>query len=260
MKKAVALMLTGLLLSSSFSVSAELFTLSPEATAVPGQLTPIEAVSAEDTGDVLDLPDEPVAGLELMTFGHYEQDNDLSDGAEPIEWYVLKRKTGSALLLSRYALDCRQYNTSYGFCVWDQAAIRKWLNADFKTTAFTKEERAAIKQVTLRNGHSQTYWSVGDSKKTHDSVFLFSYKEAYETYFISTELLRCRPTAYALAQGVLTHGSEGYCWWWCRSPGHRRFEATIVLDDGDFEYSDVDNTSLGVRPLIWVDLTNKVFK
>lgn len=44
---------------------------------------------------------------QLVRFGSYEQDNDTSNGKEPIEWIVLSvdEEQGRALLLSRYVLD-----------------------------------------------------------------------------------------------------------------------------------------------------------
>ena len=40
-----------------------------------------------------------------MTFGHYEQDNDKSNGSEPIEWVVIESNGDEVTLLSRYCLD-----------------------------------------------------------------------------------------------------------------------------------------------------------
>ena len=39
-----------------------------------------------------------VAVNDHVFFGHYEQDNDLTNGAEAIEWRVLKVENGEALL------------------------------------------------------------------------------------------------------------------------------------------------------------------
>ena len=45
----------------------------------------------------------PQAGDHVF-FGQYEQDNDLKNGPEPIEWLVLEDDGESILLLSRYCL------------------------------------------------------------------------------------------------------------------------------------------------------------
>ena len=59
---------------------------------IPMQQRP---VSAEESGSISDS----VNIGEYVTFGHYEQDNNLENGKEPIEWKVLDKKDGRVLLL-----------------------------------------------------------------------------------------------------------------------------------------------------------------
>ena len=55
-----------------------------------------------------------------VVFGTYEQDNDLTNGAEPIEWIVLERKEdGSMLLIARLGLDCMQYHEKQAEVTWE---------------------------------------------------------------------------------------------------------------------------------------------
>ena len=61
---------------------------------------------------------------EKVIFGTYEQDNDISDGKEDIEWIILEKKDGKAYLVSKYVLD----NKKYGSVYWNASSIRKWLN------------------------------------------------------------------------------------------------------------------------------------
>lgn len=52
-------------------------------------------------------------GLEagtVVTYGRYEQDNDDTNGAEPIEWIVLATEDKNVLLISRYGLDTQEYH------------------------------------------------------------------------------------------------------------------------------------------------------
>ena len=53
----------------------------------------------------------PVIG-DMITFGSYEQDNDLTNGKEPITWRVLDYNSQKriALVLSEKALDTRAFN------------------------------------------------------------------------------------------------------------------------------------------------------
>ena len=69
----------------------------------------------------------PAAGMAqeetvYVTFGHYEQDNDLTNGKEPIEWRVLKEEGGEVMLITRYALDAKPYNETAGYRI----VARNW--------------------------------------------------------------------------------------------------------------------------------------
>ncbi|MDY6017558.1 MAG: TIR domain-containing protein, partial [Oscillospiraceae bacterium] len=72
---------------------------------------------------------------DYVFFGAYEQDNSASNGKEHIEWLVLEVKDGKALVISKYALDCKQYNTNYTDVTWEACTLRRWLNNDFINAA-----------------------------------------------------------------------------------------------------------------------------
>ena len=44
---------------------------------------------------------------DIITFGEYEQDGNIINGKEPIEWIVADSNDGNYLLVSRYILDCK---------------------------------------------------------------------------------------------------------------------------------------------------------
>lgn len=76
-----------------------------------------------------------------VSFGKYEQDNNTSNGKEKIEWLVLEVKDGKALVISKYALDCKPYNTSSTNVTWETCSLRNWLNNDFINSAFSATEK-----------------------------------------------------------------------------------------------------------------------
>ena len=85
---------------------------------------------------------------EVIFFGEYEQDNDLSNGNEPIEWIVMEVNKSEAVLLSRYILDLQCFAYYYEDSVsWDKSFIREWLNRDFYKMAFTDEEKRLIRET-----------------------------------------------------------------------------------------------------------------
>lgn len=190
---------------------------------------------------------------DFVTFGVYEQDGDLSDGAEPIEWQVLDRREGRLLLVSRFALDCRPYNADEAFVTWETCTLRDWLNWEFPLSAFSGPEQARIPTVTVRADKNPNY-KTNPGNDTLDRVFLLSFPEVRDNY-ASVLTAACAPTAYAREQGVDAL-SGGNCWWWLRTPGfHPTYAAGVYSGGAPFDYGYVVNSrTIAVRPALWLDL------
>ena len=191
---------------------------------------------------------------DIIFFGHYEQDNDTSSGAEPIEWRVLANGNGLAMLISMKALDCKPFNTKREPVTWDACTLRKWLNEDFLNTAFTEEERAKLAVVSVPAGNNPDY-STYAGKDTQDRVYLLSIDEV-EQYFASDEDRICAPTVYATVHGAKMN-SAGACWWWLRSPGDETHDAADVNYDGSIYFGGfgVNFSFTAVRPVIVLRLS-----
>ena len=193
---------------------------------------------------------------DYVFFGAYEQDNNTSNGKEDIEWLVLEVKDGKALVISKYALDCQQYNTSDTDVTWEACTLRKWLNSNFINSAFTVEEKAMIPTVTVSADKNPGY-STNPGNATQDQVFLLSITEANK-YFNSDSARQCKPTEYADAGGAYVDSSNDNCWWWLRSPGNLQDTAASVYSGGDVNEngSIVSNDIDAVRPALWIDLNS----
>ena len=194
---------------------------------------------------------------DYVFFGEYEQDNNTANGKEDIEWLVLELKDGKALVISKYALDCQQYNTEFTDVTWEICTLRKWLNNDFLGSAFSAEEKAMIPTVTVSaDKNPDPDYSTNPGNATQDQVFLLSITEANK-YFSSDSARQCEPTDFAVANGAWESDS-GICWWWLRSPGDTQNDAAIVGSDGDVDeygnsvYFDYN----AVRPALWIDLNS----
>lgn len=111
-----------------------------------------------------------------VSFGKYEQDNNTSNGKEKIEWLVLEVKDGKALVISKYALDCKPYNTSSTNVTWETCSLRNWLNNDFINSAFSATEKTMIPSVKVSADKNPDY-STSSGKATQDRLFLLSVKE-----------------------------------------------------------------------------------
>lgn len=196
---------------------------------------------------------------DTYTFGTYEQDNNLSNGKEAIEWIVLAKDGNELLLISDKALDCQPYNKSWGDVTWETCSLRKWLNQDFLDVAFSDSEKEKISTVAVPATNNQKYHTnAGNS--TQDKVFILNIDEA-EKYFETDESRRCAPTDYAVAQGAsmdnfyTAYGQEATTCWLLRSPGESQEKATSVTFAGSIAFSGnsgVDDDC--VRPAIWISL------
>ena len=193
---------------------------------------------------------------DIITFGRYEQDNNIINGKEDIEWIVLAKEDNRILIISKYALDCRPYNTSYSDDTWETCTLRKWLNNNFINSAFTADEKAMIPTVTVSADKNPNY-STNPGNATQDQVFLLSITEANK-YFSSDSARQCKATEYAVAGGAYVNSDNGNCWWWLRSPGYTPLSAArvstvgVVIESGDFVNYDLD----AVRPALWIDLNS----
>ena len=197
---------------------------------------------------------------DTIKFGFYEQDNNTTNGKEEIEWIVLNVEGSKALVISKYALDFQQYNTSCTDVTWESCSLRKWMNNTFINEAFGSKHQELIPSVSVSADKNPNH-STNPGNATNDKVFLLSITEA-EKYFTTDESRKCAPTAYAKAQGAYT--SDGYktasgeatCWWWLRSPGSNQNYAACVYYGGSVtyygHYVNYDNDC--VRPALWINL------
>lgn len=192
---------------------------------------------------------------DTVLFGEYEQDNNTSNGKEDVEWLVLEVKDGKALVVSKYALDCKQYNTSNTDVTWETCTLRKWLNNDFINAAFSSYEKAMIPTVTVSADKNST----NPGNATQDQVFLLSITEANK-YFGSDSARQCKPTDYAFANGAYVNSVNGNCGWWLRSPGVTQYSAhsaAYVHNSGGVYESgcDVNIGTSAVRPAMWISIS-----
>ena len=190
-----------------------------------------------------------------VTMGHYEQDYNTSNGKESIEWIVLFNDGDKALLISKHALDWKQYHESCEDIVWGECTLRTWLNHDFLSRAFSTREQGKIINTDVSSMNSVT----GQEENTKDKIFLLSAKEA-EQYFTTDEARKCDLPDSVIAQVAETNsnvhlGGKYTIRWWLRSPGNYSGYAGYVHTDGSIVISGREiNNNLAIRPAMWIDL------
>ena len=196
---------------------------------------------------------------DYILFGTYEQDNNTVNGKEDIEWLVLAKEDERLLVISKFALDCREFNSVFKATTWEECSLRKWLNNDFINKSFSPKEKTMILETLLSDDINSDYGTY-PGQDTLDKVFLLSIAEA-EQYFSTDQSRICIATDYAEAQGapILGHDGMNACYWWLRSPGysmysggHSKFAAEVgtwgeVRSDGDLAHADGS-----VRPALWI--------
>lgn len=171
---------------------------------------------------------------DVVEFGSYEQDGDASNGKEPIEWRVLAVEGNRAYVVSQKALDAHAFNADKDDGNdWNSSDLKKWLESDFASQAFTSDEM----------------------KEIDGAPMLLSVDEA-NTYFKSDEERQCCPTNRLKQQWGWDSDFNSACHWWLRSPGGESYYAARVVADGyvDSDGYYVDDANGPVRPALWINL------
>ena len=191
--------------------------------------------------------------------GSYEQDNDLTNGQEPIEWRVLQIENGEMLAIAEYALDSQPYNNKGGHARWNKASLRTWLSTEFYNTAFADAEKQLIITKELKN------WE--EKNTTGDPVTLITCDEAKQLFENHDDRM-CTPTDYCVAQGArlstkFRKDKDGYynVNWWTRNHswesnarGSYVANSGGVMTCGGHKDGYKTNTVLAVRPSIYLSL------
>lgn len=76
------------------------------------------------------------------------------------------------------------------------------------------------------------------------------------TYFDTIEARQAAAGSYVRGQ-MENDQQEDYYGWWLRSPGEGRNKAAYIDNYGLIrnEGADIRNETLGIRPVIWIDLS-----
>ena len=226
------------------------------------------------------LPDAVVPG-DTITFGHYEQDNDTSNGPEAITWKVLDVQDGKALVISEKILARvrhRYVEDGHGAVTWETSRVRQWLSEDFFDAAFSDEEKTAVYLTNVKSEPNPDYTDTDPGKDTQDYVFVLGL-EQYDAYFADdgdlfdaiapyTEVARVgnpyakdelvRTAKYYPMNNAVRGNADGSAgWWWLRTVGQDyaadgNFMMRVdAAGKADGVGSDAD---CGVRPAMWVDI------
>jgi len=200
---------------------------------------------------------------DTIKFGHYEQDNNTSNGKEAIDWTILaKASDGSILILSKYALDCQPFNKTLEINNdWEHCSLRGWLNSSFYNAAFSASEQKKIQSTKLS---TKNYASDTTTCTTTDQVFLLDLQQVKKYFPADTteetsfnrpfysKSLYCEPTKYARARGAIPEWAAGekYCQWMIRTVAS--YDALFAKDNAIWYDENTVTTPEAVRPALWI--------
>jgi hypothetical protein len=224
-----------------------------EQEAVPVADEPSDSTIQKTEQSEDELADLKSIGNTVM-FGHYEQDGNLNNGPESIEWIVLDVQDGKSLLLSKYALDRQKFDT-HNKVFWCDSAIRKWMNNEFFQSAFDDDEKNTILLIELNNNEEvvENEWqTVISSENTWDQIFLLNETEVNK-YLPVEEERCCKATAYVKMHNAWTD-DEDTCEWWLRSLSSWNgfVHVSLVTLTGIIHGNNANYDHVAIRPAIWV--------
>lgn len=214
----------------------------------------------------------PAVG-DFITFGHYEQDNNPENGAEPIEWRVLATGGDKIFVVSKYILDIAPYHNEYltAGITWEKCSLRAFMNGDFYNAAFTGPEKSAILLTDVQNDDNPHGTPGGAA--TQDYLFALSARELslYTEYhciydeeggeYIHPDRMAYY-TPYAEAKGGTKWDGYETGFYWLRTPGDVPGDAANISCHGYGVAEDLSYTSshyvtcatYGVRPAMYLSL------
>ena len=223
----------------------------------------------DETAEAKELK-EKIKNLEVYDtfyFGETEQDNDLENGAEPIEWIILEKKEDKAFVISKNVIEWLTFCAFYDVRTEGDITIsttneftwklernqqRAWLTNELYAEGFTENEKELIMET-----HNVTedvtilrIWEL----ESDDYLYVPSKKEV-ETY-VDGHLRQANMTPY-VAEKAKREQEEAICWA-VRNGGENqesrnRLYVLQITEQGEFRDAPT-NSLMGVRPVMWLDI------
>ena len=209
----------------------------------------------DDTDDYVDPWEsykvDPVTGFRLIIFGKYRN--------KKIEWLILDENENGMLLLSKKAIEGKEYHIKNTEITWENCSLRKWMNNEFYNEAFSSEEKNRVLLSELVNYDGPSY-NAKVVNSTEDHVFLLNYQDI-ERYFYHTKELLTEYEDYLTKDDIYNSSEKNHCClWWLRTPANNdAYRVTGVSAFGNLSDSGITPINKeGIRPAIW--LSHKTVK
>lgn len=186
--------------------------------------------------------------LPLMSFGHYPFDI-AGDNRKKLVWDIIKLEKKFAILATHYGIQIFPQERSGVYTGWEGSGVRRVLNNDFVSKAFSAKESARIVACSVS----------GASGTVKDKVVLFSDSEL-EHYFPRREEWVVEASPYAISNGVKTIADSNgrqICRWGLRNVAGEGIGSFLGVDfDGHIKEFD-SSAGFAVRPYIVITMQDK---
>ncbi|MBR4314137.1 MAG: InlB B-repeat-containing protein, partial [Lachnospiraceae bacterium] len=198
-----------------------------------------------------------VYNYDYLWFGTYPQNDTEGKRLEPIKWRIISQDDDSMLLLAENILDNVSYEPSADSSpVWGSSHLNTWLNDEFLNKAFTANQiNDGIVDKTITTG----------TETSTDKVMLLSDDDINNYLYSSKKLSKATASDYAKSvdnDGNTLTVENGNSPWWLRDRQIvTSYYSQMTIDaDGNRTLSSPNSKVIGVRPAIYVDLSNNIIK
>ena len=209
--------------------------------------------------------DTTIEEMDTVTFGSYPQSDVSGNSKEPIEWIILEKDevNNRVLLLSKYILTCfNPYLYNQNFLDgdhWKESSLRLELNTMFYNMAFNEGEKSKIVKTYKKDGeyinNIENNKVIQPNDDKSDRVFILEKSDIvkfFTEYNNSDKRLLTSGTDYV--QSITLNDIK---------LGDRYLlkDYKTISDGRINEYIELfDNTLVGIRPAIWVNINNDVLE
>lgn len=178
---------------------------------------------------------------------------------EPVKWYVVGKEGNELTLLAANIIEEKAFDDEARNVTWAQCSLRKWLNDEFRNTAFSESEKNMLVKVNDDFVSVPGINDINDISSRLDKEFLcaaptlHAFKLGIYTYNPMNHVIKCTDW------GSSGHSDYAYGCWWLSDNGPLQGTAAFVNEFGNvmetgmftggYSYSD---GLCGVRPLITI--------
>lgn len=220
--------------------------------------------------------------FKTVTFGKYNQNKDAYGiyNKESVEWILVYKDDTNALLMSKYILDVKAYNTEKpiftenGIVIngsdiyasdWAHSTLRKWMNDYLFNEMFSKEEKKIINTAYLDNTYIyDTEHHVVKGINTKDSIFLLNEYEMFNFFGKNkkdhtAKIKATRGTDYTKKKNLVVNEENdwyrGNADYLLRTNGVITDYVSAIKADGTYMGKiHMDDEKYGIRPCIFIKL------